>query len=424
MAPAAVTACAPRACLTTPAAGYLSGQGVAVSLINQRLQRSALAGGAPPPSVHLDQAQAVHSFLLQQQRLRRITSAALVLESTPEALRFDVQQQLKPLLACLSELGLSQEQTTSVFRGLRRHRDQAAAFLELPPEELQRRYFWLCQHLALEGATAAAYLAASPTLLLAEPADAAAVVRWLHASPGWRRQALRRNLAAHAQILLTPVAQLEAAAATLQLRLDASTDELCLLLALAPRLLALPQGELEAAAAAHPAAWRLAGAYMDRPALLMRDAAEALHLQVATLYLMQRHGLSRQQPWGGTTLQQLRAELQQFATARDWQQFHTPRNLLLALTGEVGELAEIFQWRGEVATGLPDFTPAERQQVGEELSDVLLYLIRLADACGVDLPAAALSKMKANGVKYPVERAFGTAAKYTQLAAEARGSSA
>lgn len=57
MAPAAVTACAPRACLTTPAAGYLSGQGVAVSLINQRLQRSALAGGAPPPSVHLDQAQ-------------------------------------------------------------------------------------------------------------------------------------------------------------------------------------------------------------------------------------------------------------------------------------------------------------------------------------------------------------------------------
>ena len=132
----------------------------------------------------------------------------------------------------------------------------------------------LCvQHLALEGATAAAYLAASPTLLLAEPADAAAVVRWLHASPGWRRQALRRNLAAHAQILLTPVAQLEAAAATLQLRLDASTDELCLLLALAPRLLALPQGELEAAAAAHPAAWRLAGAYMDRPALLMRDAA-------------------------------------------------------------------------------------------------------------------------------------------------------
>ena len=61
---------------------------------------------------------------------------------------------------------------------------------------------------------------------------------------------------------------------------------------------------------------------------------------------------------------------------------------------------------------------------GEELSDVLLYLIRLADACGVDLPAAALSKMKANGVKYPVERAFGTAAKYTQLAAEARGSSA
>ena len=58
-------------------------------------------------------------------------------------------------------------------------------------------------------------------------------------------------------------------------------------------------------------------------------------------------------------------------------------------TGEVGELAEIFQWRGEVAPGLPDFSPADRQHAGEELSDVLLYLVRLADVCGIDLAACA-----------------------------------
>jgi hypothetical protein len=106
-------AVAPRCCLSTPAGDYLSRQGVAVSLVKLRLQQSAGSQGAPAgtggaPAVQLEQAQAVHSFLLQQQRLRRITSAALVLESTPEALRLDVQGTLRPLLACLQELGLSQ----------------------------------------------------------------------------------------------------------------------------------------------------------------------------------------------------------------------------------------------------------------------------------------------------------------------------
>ena len=64
--------------------------------------------------------------------------------------------------------------------------------------------------------------------------------------------------------------------------------------------------------------------------------------------------------WLPTTLQSLRDLQAAFARARDWDQFHTPRNILLALTGEVGELAEIFQWKGEVARGLPDFTTAEK----------------------------------------------------------------
>lgn len=284
-----------RACLTSPAGEYLSRQGVAISLVNQRLRHSALARGASPPPVSVDQAQAVHTFLLQQQRLRRITSAALVLESTPEALCLDVQQHLRPLLACLKDLGLTREQTTSVFRALRRHRVQASQFLALCPEELQRRYFWLALHLALEGPAAAAYLAAQPTLLLAEPTEAAAVVLWLRSAAGWRRLALRRNLAAHPAILLSSASQLEASATSLLCQLDASVEELCLLLSLAPRLLALTQHDLAQAMSQHGTSWQMAAAFMDRPNMLMQEAAEALHMQVATLWLMHNHSMGRQQ---------------------------------------------------------------------------------------------------------------------------------
>ena len=94
-------------------------------------------------------------------------------------------------------------------------------------------------------------------------------------------------------------------------------------------------------------------------------------------------------------------------------QFHQPRNLLLALVGEVGELSEIFQWKGEVAPGLPDFLEGERIHVGEELSDCLLYLVRLADVCGINLSQAVSDKIKKNAANYPVERCHGSADKYT-----------
>ncbi|KAK4341498.1 hypothetical protein RND71_039999 [Anisodus tanguticus] len=90
-----------------------------------------------------------------------------------------------------------------------------------------------------------------------------------------------------------------------------------------------------------------------------------------------------------------------FVEERDWDQFHTPRNLLLALVGEVGELSEIFQWKGEVPRGLPDWEEKEKQHLGEELSDVLLYLVRLSDICGIDLGKAALRKLELNAIKYP-----------------------
>ncbi|PKA52093.1 hypothetical protein AXF42_Ash014030 [Apostasia shenzhenica] len=100
-------------------------------------------------------------------------------------------------------------------------------------------------------------------------------------------------------------------------------------------------------------------------------------------------------------LKELSKRLELFAKERDWEQYHSPRNLLLAMVGEVGELSEIFMWRGEVGRGLPNWKESEKEHLGEELSDVLLYLIRLADICGIDLGDAATKKIVKNAIKYP-----------------------
>ncbi|XP_059632329.1 uncharacterized protein LOC132274974 [Cornus florida] len=106
------------------------------------------------------------------------------------------------------------------------------------------------------------------------------------------------------------------------------------------------------------------------------------------------------------SLKDLSKKLQEFASARDWEKYHTPRNLLLAMVGEVGELSEIFQWKGEVVKGLPNWEESEKEHLGEELSDVLLYLIRLADICGIDLGLAATNKIVKNAIKYPPKNIF------------------
>ncbi|KAL2243062.1 dCTP pyrophosphatase 1-like [Sesamum indicum] len=102
------------------------------------------------------------------------------------------------------------------------------------------------------------------------------------------------------------------------------------------------------------------------------------------------------------SLQELRDRLAEFARVRGWDQYHSPRNLLLALVGEVGELSEIFQWKGEVEKGLPNWSRDDKEHLEEELSDVLLYLVQLADVCGLDLGQAALTKILKNAQKYPV----------------------
>ncbi|XP_068654800.1 uncharacterized protein [Aristolochia californica] len=101
------------------------------------------------------------------------------------------------------------------------------------------------------------------------------------------------------------------------------------------------------------------------------------------------------------SLKGLSRKLEEFAKERDWEKYHSPRNLLLAMVGEVGELSEIFQWKGEVAKGLPNWEESDKEHLGEELSDVLLYLIRLADICDIDLGDAAVKKIVKNAMKYP-----------------------
>ncbi|HEX9033191.1 MAG TPA: nucleotide pyrophosphohydrolase [Streptosporangiaceae bacterium] len=98
----------------------------------------------------------------------------------------------------------------------------------------------------------------------------------------------------------------------------------------------------------------------------------------------------------------LQSRLREFAAERDWEQFHTPKNLVMALTGEVGELTEIFQWLTpeESAAVLAD--PARATAVRDEVADVLAYLLRLADVLGVDLEQALTEKMVKNAIKYPV----------------------
>jgi len=111
-------------------------------------------------------------------------------------------------------------------------------------------------------------------------------------------------------------------------------------------------------------------------------------------------------------LSSLTERLRRFAEARDWDQFHTPKNLAMALTGEAGELAAEFQWLTEEQSRQLD--PERLARVREEAADVLLYLVRLADRLDFDLVEAAHAKIELNEQRYPAERVFGSARKYTE----------
>ncbi len=114
------------------------------------------------------------------------------------------------------------------------------------------------------------------------------------------------------------------------------------------------------------------------------------------------------------TLITLRDELREFAREREWEPFHTPKNLAMALIVEAAELVEHFQWLSPEQSAALDEKALD--EVAQEMADIQIYLARLADVLGVDLMDAAYRKLTINAEKYPVEKATGSAAKYHQHA--------
>ena len=115
----------------------------------------------------------------------------------------------------------------------------------------------------------------------------------------------------------------------------------------------------------------------------------------------------------GMQMKELMQKLREFAKERDWDQFHSPKNLSMALSVEVAEVVEHFQWlTEEQSKNLPN---DKLEEVETELADTLIYLIRLADKLEIDLLAAAQNKIEVNERKYPVDKAKGNAKKYTEL---------
>jgi dCTP diphosphatase len=113
------------------------------------------------------------------------------------------------------------------------------------------------------------------------------------------------------------------------------------------------------------------------------------------------------------TLTDLRQRLRSFAAERDWDPFHSPKNLASALTVEAAELLEHFQWLTEPQSAA--LSAEQRLAVSHEMADVLIYLVRLADKLDVDLLAAAGEKLELNAQKYPADKVRGSARKYTEL---------
>lgn len=112
------------------------------------------------------------------------------------------------------------------------------------------------------------------------------------------------------------------------------------------------------------------------------------------------------------TFETVRDELRQFVDERAWDAFHAPKDLALSVAIEAGELLEVFQWRALQAA---DLTPEDRRRIQEEVADVVMYCMLLADKAGFDLPTAVQAKLAQNRAKYPADKARGRADKYDRL---------
>jgi len=111
------------------------------------------------------------------------------------------------------------------------------------------------------------------------------------------------------------------------------------------------------------------------------------------------------------SLEDLKHRARRFAQERDWEQFHSPKNLAMALAGEAGELLEPFQWLTEEESR--NLSPETKAAVAEEIADVLIYLVRLADQLDIDMLSAVTAKIARNEQRYPAEKVRGRSDKYT-----------
>jgi dCTP diphosphatase len=108
-------------------------------------------------------------------------------------------------------------------------------------------------------------------------------------------------------------------------------------------------------------------------------------------------------------IKEIQDKLARFAEERDWNQFHSPKNLVMALTSEVGELNELFQWLTEEQSNNVD-----KDEVRQEIADIIIYLLRLSDMLDIDIEEAVKEKIEINAKKYPVDLAKGNAIKYSK----------
>ena len=116
-----------------------------------------------------------------------------------------------------------------------------------------------------------------------------------------------------------------------------------------------------------------------------------------------------------TTVAEIKSRVLAFARERDWEQFHAPKNLSMALAAEAGELMEHFLWASSEDSRETMNDPVKRQKIEEEISDVIIYALEFANMTGIDVAAAIERKMAANAAKYPVEKAKGRSVKYDEL---------
>lgn len=116
-----------------------------------------------------------------------------------------------------------------------------------------------------------------------------------------------------------------------------------------------------------------------------------------------------------TTVGELRDQVLAFARAREWEQFHSPKNLSMALAAEAGELMEHFLWTDPAASHETVREAKRREAIADELADVVIYALEFANSSGIDIAAAITAKLAKNDAKYPVAKARGRAVKYTEL---------